>query len=125
MKKSLLSAVDLTALIAFSGNAWADQMVGVAGPITSPNSAFGAQGFEPEAYTLYSSAALQAIAEAATAAKSNDPQEVAKALHEKGPFKTVLGDLSYDAKGDPTLPGYVMYEWKKGDDGKYTYVQKM
>ena len=86
---------------------------------------FRAQGFEPEAYTLYAYAAMQAIAEAATAAKSNDPQAVAKALHEKGPFKTVLGDLSYDAKGDPTLPGYVMYEWKKGADGKYTYIQKM
>jgi branched-chain amino acid transport system substrate-binding protein len=86
---------------------------------------FRAQGFEPEAYTLYSYAAMQAIAAAATAAKSNDPQTVAKALHENGPFKTVLGDLSYDAKGDPTLPGYVMYEWKKGADGKYTYIQKM
>ncbi|AZO39763.1 MULTISPECIES: branched-chain amino acid ABC transporter substrate-binding protein [Mesorhizobium] len=86
---------------------------------------FRAQGFEPEAYTLYAYAAVQAISEAATAAKSNDPQAVAKALHENGPFKTVLGDLSYDAKGDPTLPGYVIYEWKKGDDGKYTYIQKM
>lgn len=86
---------------------------------------FRAQGFEPEAYTLYSYAAMQAIAGAATAAKSNDPMEVAKALKANGPFKTVLGDLSYDAKGDPTLPGYVMYEWKKGDDGKYTYIQKM
>ncbi|MFD2056275.1 branched-chain amino acid ABC transporter substrate-binding protein [Mesorhizobium calcicola] len=86
---------------------------------------FRAQGFEPEAYTLYAYAAVQALSEAAAAAKSNDPQAVAKALHESGPFKTVLGDLSYDAKGDPTLPGYVMYEWKKGDDGKYTYVQKM
>jgi branched-chain amino acid transport system substrate-binding protein len=43
MKKSLLSAVALTALVAFSGNAWADLMVGVAGPITGPNAAFGAQ----------------------------------------------------------------------------------
>ncbi|QND57257.1 MULTISPECIES: branched-chain amino acid ABC transporter substrate-binding protein [Mesorhizobium] len=86
---------------------------------------FRAQGFEPEAYTLYAYAAVQALAEAATAAKSNDPQAVAKALHANGPFKTVLGDLSYDAKGDPTLPGYVMYEWKKGADGKYTYIQKM
>ncbi|BCH14177.1 branched chain amino acid ABC transporter substrate-binding protein [Mesorhizobium sp. L-2-11] len=86
---------------------------------------FRAQGFEPEAYTLYSYAAMQAIAAAATAAKSNDPMEVAKSLKANGPFKTVLGELSYDEKGDPTLPGYVMYEWKKGDDGKYTYVQKM
>ena len=86
---------------------------------------FRAQGFEPEAYTLYSYASVQVIAQAAAAAKSNDPQEVAKALHEKGPFKTVLGDLAYDEKGDPKLPGYVMYIWKKGDDGKYTYVPKV
>jgi branched-chain amino acid transport system substrate-binding protein len=83
---------------------------------------FRAQGFEPEAYTLYAYAAVQVVAEAAAAAKSNDPQAVAKVMHESGPFPTVLGDLAYDAKGDPKLPGYIMYEWKKGDDGKYTYV---
>ncbi|PYE87959.1 branched-chain amino acid ABC transporter substrate-binding protein [Phyllobacterium leguminum] len=81
-------------------------------------------GFEPEAYTLYSYAGVQAIAAAAKAVKSNDPQEVAKALKGKETFKTVLGDISFDEKGDPKLPGYVMYEWKKGADGKYTYVQK-
>ena len=43
MKKSLLSAVALTALVAFSGSAWADILIGVAGPITGPNAAFGAQ----------------------------------------------------------------------------------
>ena len=43
MKKSLLSAVALTALVAFSGSAWADIIIGVAGPITGPNAAFGAQ----------------------------------------------------------------------------------
>ena len=43
MKKSLLSAVALTAFIAFSGSAWADILIGVAGPITGPNAAFGAQ----------------------------------------------------------------------------------
>ena len=43
MKKSLLSAVALTALVAFSGSAWADIMIGVAGPLTGPNAAFGAQ----------------------------------------------------------------------------------
>ena len=26
-----------------------------------------------------------------------------------------------DEKGDPKLPGYIMYEWVKGDDGKFTY----
>src|SRR6218665_1004042 len=43
MKKSLLSAVALTAMVAFSGSAWADIIVGVGGPLTGPNAAFGAQ----------------------------------------------------------------------------------
>ncbi|CUW43771.1 Leu/Ile/Val-binding protein [Brucella vulpis] len=81
-------------------------------------------GFEPEAYTLYSYAAVQSLAQAAKAAGSNDPQEVAKAMKEKGPFKTVLGDISFDAKGDPSLSPYVMFEWRKGEDGKYNYFQK-
>jgi branched-chain amino acid transport system substrate-binding protein len=45
-------------------------------------------------------------------------------LKGKGPFKTVLGDLAFDEKGDPKFPGYVMYEWKKGPDGKIGYFQQ-
>ncbi|MEZ2131082.1 MULTISPECIES: branched-chain amino acid ABC transporter substrate-binding protein [unclassified Sinorhizobium] len=85
---------------------------------------FKAAGFNPEAYTLYSYAAMQTIAAAAKAAGSLEPEEVAKAMKEKGPFPTVLGDISFDEKGDPKLPGYVMYEWKKGPDGKYSYFQQ-
>lgn len=84
---------------------------------------FRAAGFEPEAYTLYSYAATQVVAAAAAAAGSNDPQEVAKAIKEKGPFKTVLGELSFNEKGDRTDADYVVYQWKKGDDGKYNYFQ--
>jgi branched-chain amino acid transport system substrate-binding protein len=84
---------------------------------------FRAAGFEPEAYTLYSYAATQVIAQAAAAAGTNDAQEVAKAIKEKGPFKTVLGDLSFNEKGDRTDADYVVYQWKKGDDGKYNYFQ--
>ncbi|MFU0504902.1 branched-chain amino acid ABC transporter substrate-binding protein [Pseudaminobacter sp. NGMCC 1.201702] len=84
---------------------------------------FRAAGFEPEAYTLYAYASTQIIAQAAAAAGSNDPQEVAKAIREKGPFKTVLGELSFNEKGDRTDADYVVYQWKKGDDGKYNYVQ--
>nr|MDQ2704436.1 ABC transporter substrate-binding protein [Pseudomonadota bacterium] len=43
MRKSFLSAVALTSLLAFSGSAWADLLVGVGGPVTGPNAAFGAQ----------------------------------------------------------------------------------
>ena len=81
---------------------------------------FRSAGFNPEAYTLYSYASVQVIADAAKAAGSNEPAEVAKAAH-SGTFKTVLGDMGFDEKGDPKLPGYIMYEWVKGDDGKYTY----
>lgn len=84
---------------------------------------FRAAGFEPEAYTLYSYAALQVIAAGATAAGNNDPQAVAEAIKAKGPFKTAIGELGFDEKGDITRPDYVMYEWKKGEDGNYTYVE--
>ena len=50
-------------------------------------------------------------------------QAVAEALKSKGPFNTVIGELSFDEKGDITRPDYVLYTWKKGEDGKYTYSQ--
>ena len=43
MKKTLFSGVALAAMMAFSGAAWAEILVGVAGPLTGPNAAFGAQ----------------------------------------------------------------------------------
>jgi len=84
---------------------------------------FRAAGFEPEAYTLYAYAAMQVIADAAKAGGSTDPQAVGAALKAKGPFKTAIGELGFDAKGDITRPDYVMYKWGKGTDGKYTYTE--
>lgn len=97
-------------------------------PRLNPNAAeavkkFRDAGFEPEAYTLYSYAALQVIADAAKKAGSNDPEAVAAALKEKGPYTTVIGELGFNEKGDITRPDYVMYTWQKGADGKYTYLQ--
>ena len=85
--------------------------------------AFRDKGFEPEAYTLYSYAGVQIIKQAAEAAKSVDPKKVADAMHSGMQFKTVLGDLSYDKKGDITKLDYVMYIWKKDQSGKITYVE--
>jgi branched-chain amino acid transport system substrate-binding protein len=85
---------------------------------------FRAAGFEPEAYTLYSYAALQIVAAAANkVGKSDDAQKVAEEIKKSGPWTTAIGDISYDSKGDITRPDYVMYTWKKGDDGKYTYFE--
>ncbi len=84
---------------------------------------FLAKNFKPESYTLYSYAAMQVIADAATAAKSVDPKKVAEEIRKGGTYKTVIGNLAFDKKGDITRPDYVMYTWKKGGDGKITYVQ--
>ena len=84
---------------------------------------FRAKKFEPEAYTLYSYAGVQIIQQAATAAKSLDPKKVAAEMHSGKHFKTVIGDISYDKKGDITRLDYVVYIWKKDASGKITYVE--
>ncbi len=84
---------------------------------------FEARKFKPEAYTLYSYAALEIIAAAANQAKANDAKKTAEVMRSGKPFKTVIGDIGFDKKGDITRPDYVMYTWKKGADGKITYVQ--
>jgi branched-chain amino acid transport system substrate-binding protein len=80
---------------------------------------FRAKGIEPEGYVLYTYAAIQVFAQAAEKAGSTDLDAVLKAMN-SSKFDTVLGELSFDEKGDVTLPGYVFYEWK---DGKYDYLQ--
>ena len=84
---------------------------------------FRAKKFEPEAYTLYSYAGVQIIKQAAEAAKSLDPKKVAEKMHSGMPFKTVLGDLAFNSKGDITKLDYVMYIWKKDASGKIGYVE--
>lgn len=74
--------------------------------------------FEPEAYTLYTYAAVQVWAQAATKAKSVDAPKVAKAMRD-GDYSTVIGKLAFDAKGDRKTTDYVVYKWA---DGKYTVV---
>jgi branched-chain amino acid transport system substrate-binding protein len=91
------------------------------------------RGFEPQAYTLYSYAAVQIIKQAAEAAKSLDPRKVADAMHSGKAFDTVLGDIAFDKKGDVSNDGYVvggkkkdryvLYTWKKGPDGRITYFE--
>jgi len=84
---------------------------------------FLAKNFKPESYTLYSYAALQILQQAIEATKSMDPKKVAEAIRAGKPYKTVIGDLAYDKKGDITRLDYTMYTWKKGADGKITFVE--
>lgn len=72
-----------------------------------------ATGFDPEGTTLYTYAAVQVVTEAIKRAGGAKFDKVAATLHQ-GSFPTVLGDLTFDAKGDITKPDYIMYQWSKG-----------
>ena len=82
-----------------------------------------AQGLEPIAYALKSYAAVQVVAKGAEIAASSEPHAVAKAIRSGRPFPTVLGDLSFDIKGDRREPDVAMYVWKKEPSGEYRYYQ--
>ncbi len=97
-------------------------------PRNNPNAkdavaSFKAKGFEPQGYRLYSYAAVQIIKQAAEKAHSLDPKKVAEVMHSGTPFHAVIGDISYDKKGDRTTVDYVWYVWKKGADGKIGFEQ--
>ncbi len=78
---------------------------------------FRERGYEPSGYTLHNYAAIQVWAEAANRAGSLDLDAVVRSLR-TSEFKTVLGTIAFDEKGDVTAPSYVWYVWKNGD-----YVQ--
>ncbi len=94
-------------LVTFTPDARANP--GAAGVVA----AFRADGIEPEGYVLPSYAAVQVWAAAAKAAGSNAHDAVVKTM-DGGRFSTVLGDLTFDAKGDMSLPGFVLYRWHDG-----------
>ncbi|MCX7340656.1 MAG: branched-chain amino acid ABC transporter substrate-binding protein [Hyphomicrobiales bacterium] len=84
---------------------------------------FEAKRFNPEAYTLYSYAGVEIMKQAAEGAKSLDPKKMAEFMKTGFKFKTVIGEISFDKKGDITRPDYTMYTWKPGADGKITYIE--
>ena len=75
---------------------------------------FKDKSIDPEGYVLYTYAAMQVWAEAATKANSTDPKKVAEVLR-AGTWPSVLGDVSFDKKGDVTKVDYVWYIWHNGD----------
>jgi branched-chain amino acid transport system substrate-binding protein len=74
---------------------------------------FKAQGYDPEGYTLYTYAAIQAFAAAAAKANSVKEADLSQALHAMT-VDTVVGPLTWDSKGDVVNPKYVFYVWKAG-----------
>jgi len=88
-------------------------------PRTRPTAAavvkeFKDKGIDPEGYVLYTYAALQVWVEAATKAGTLDGKKVSETI-KAGTWPTVLGDLSYNSKGDVTKADYVWYVWHNGN----------
>ncbi len=79
---------------------------------------FKAKNIDPEGYTLYTYAAMQIWAQAVAKAKTTDPKKVVETI-KAGEWDTVLGKLSFDAKGDIKVIDYVVYKW----DAKGNYTQ--
>ena len=112
-------------LVTAAGTA-ADQVMFTFAPDPRKNAAaaevvkkFRAAKIEPEGYVMYAYAAMQLFAQAAEQAKSTKYADMEKAMR-GGTFDTVLGKLSFDAKGDNKLPGFMVYQWK---GGQYDYVK--
>ncbi|WP_248803575.1 branched-chain amino acid ABC transporter substrate-binding protein [Pseudomonas sp. MWU13-2100] len=82
---------------------------------------FRKSGYEPEGYTLYAYASVQTLAAAFNGAKSNKGEEAAKWL-KAHPVKTVMGEKTWDAKGDLKVSDYVVYQWDAS--GKYHQLEK-
>ncbi|MBZ9784686.1 ABC transporter substrate-binding protein [Pseudomonas sp. REP124] len=83
--------------------------------------AFRKAGTEPEGYTLYAYASVQTLAAAFNGAKSNKGEDAAAWL-KKNPVKTVMGEKTWDNKGDLKVSDYVVYEWDA--NGKYHQLDK-
>jgi branched-chain amino acid transport system substrate-binding protein len=78
---------------------------------------FEASNYDPTGYTLYSYAAVQVFAQAAQTSGSVQSARLLGAMRGEGrEFRTVLGPMRFDAKGDPTNAAYRVYEWR---DGRY------
>src|SRR6201994_2101193 len=77
--------------------------------------AFKAKNVDPEGYTLYTYAAVQVWSQAAKKVGSTDAVKVMAAI-KSSEWDTVMGKLSFDAKGDIKGNTYVVYKWDaKGD----------
>ncbi len=75
---------------------------------------FDEKHIDPEGFVLYAYAAVQVWAQAAIKAGTTDAHKVAAEIKSGGPWDTVLGDMAFDAKGDPVGNAYVWYVWHDG-----------
>lgn len=78
-----------------------------------------AQDQNAEGFTLYAYAAVQALAAAAEATGTLDSTRLAEWLRGGNRFDTVVGPVSFDARGDLAAPAIAWFKWI---DGRYVEV---
>ncbi len=84
---------------------------------------FQSRNIDPESYTLYVYAAVQALKQAADEANSIDGRSLAALMHKGRTFNTVLGPLQFNEKGDSTTTKYLIYSWRKNANGQMIYAE--
>ncbi|BAP43090.1 branched-chain amino acid ABC transporter substrate-binding protein [Pseudomonas sp. 21LCFQ010] len=82
---------------------------------------FRKSGYEPEGYTLYAYASVQALAAGFNGAKANKGDKAAEWL-KANPVQTVMGKKEWDTKGDLKTSDYVVYQWDA--NGKYKQLDQ-
>jgi branched-chain amino acid transport system substrate-binding protein len=70
--------------------------------------------FSAEGFTLYAYAAVQAWVAAAEATGGTDSASIAAWLRAGNRFNTVVGEISFDQKGDLTSPRLAWFKWQAG-----------
>ena len=80
-----------------------------------------AKGVQPGTYAFYAYAAVEVIQQAAAASRSLDGKALAATMHAGVTFHTVLGDMTFDAHGDPTVPDDIVYVWHRGASGRMAF----
>jgi branched-chain amino acid transport system substrate-binding protein len=79
---------------------------------------FKANKVDPEGYTLHTYAAIQVWVQAVARVGTTDARKVMEAI-KTSEWDTVMGKLSFDAKGDIKQTGYVLWKW----DGRGNAVE--
>jgi branched-chain amino acid transport system substrate-binding protein len=84
---------------------------------------FTDQGYNPEGATLYAYAAVQAFVQAAEATGGTDSHRMAQWLRGGNRISTVVGPITFDAKGDVTAPHFEWFRWSGGHYGEAPDIQ--
>jgi len=81
---------------------------------------------EADAVAAQAYAAVEVLRRGMESAKSSNGKAVAAFLHQGQPVRTMLGDLTYDPKGDlvpdPRRASIILQVWKRTPDGRLDYA---